>query len=144
MNKSQKIHLGVYGIFVKNRAVLLIKKSRGPYQGKYDLPGGRIEFGETLAAALQREIEEEANAQVISYSFLSNEEYFCTYSKEGEERAFHHVGIYFITDLKIDTLRTGQDGHDSDGAEFVHLKNVSLDCVSPIAYKAIKKYKGLS
>jgi 8-oxo-dGTP pyrophosphatase MutT (NUDIX family) len=45
---SQYSHVGVYGIYIKNNAVLMIKKSRGPYKGMYDLPGGRMEQGETM------------------------------------------------------------------------------------------------
>ncbi len=33
-------HLGVYGIVIKEDKILLVKKSRGAYIGKYDLPGG--------------------------------------------------------------------------------------------------------
>lgn len=42
MNKHT--HLGVYGVLMKNNQILLIKKSRGPHKGKWDLPGGTIEW----------------------------------------------------------------------------------------------------
>lgn len=56
---KQYSHVGVYGICIKNNAVLLIKKSRGPYKGMYDLPGGRMESGETIEEGLKREFMEE-------------------------------------------------------------------------------------
>jgi ADP-ribose pyrophosphatase YjhB (NUDIX family) len=39
--------------------VLLVRRARSPAKGFYSLPGGRVEFGESLHAALLREIDEE-------------------------------------------------------------------------------------
>ena len=54
-----KTHFGVYGSIVKDGKILLIKKSRGPYTGLYDLPGGSQEQGESHLETLKREIMEE-------------------------------------------------------------------------------------
>ena len=37
-------HLGAYGLIVKDGKIALIRKSRGAYTGKLDVPGGTIEF----------------------------------------------------------------------------------------------------
>ena len=51
-------HLGVYGVLIQHDHILLIQKARGPHKGKWDLPGGSIEFGEepehTAAARIYR------------------------------------------------------------------------------------------
>ncbi|MNG21511.1 8-oxo-dGTP diphosphatase [compost metagenome] len=44
---------------MKDNRVLLIQKDRGPHTGKWDLPGGTIEFGEDPYDTLIREFEEE-------------------------------------------------------------------------------------
>lgn len=44
--------------------VLLIKRGRPPLQGRWSLPGGRVEAGERLADALTREIREESGLDV--------------------------------------------------------------------------------
>jgi 8-oxo-dGTP diphosphatase len=45
-------------IFRANR-ILLVRRARSPAKGVYSLPGGRVEFGESLHAALHREVAEE-------------------------------------------------------------------------------------
>jgi 8-oxo-dGTP diphosphatase len=45
-------------IFREGR-ILLVRRARSPAKGFYSLPGGRVEFGETLHAALHREVAEE-------------------------------------------------------------------------------------
>ena len=51
---------GVKGIVRKNgKALVLVKPN-----GTLDLPGGRVEIGETVESALQREINEETGLKV--------------------------------------------------------------------------------
>ena len=44
--------------------VLLVRRARSPAKGFYSLPGGRVEFGETLHAALHREVMEETALKI--------------------------------------------------------------------------------
>lgn len=45
---------GVYGIIRKDGCLLVIKKTKGPYKNRYDLPGGSQEPGEKLEETLTR------------------------------------------------------------------------------------------
>lgn len=44
--------------------MLVVRRARSPAKGFYSLPGGRVEFGETLHAALHREIAEETALKI--------------------------------------------------------------------------------
>jgi 8-oxo-dGTP diphosphatase len=44
--------------------VLLVRRARAPAKGVYSLPGGRVEFGETLAMAVAREVMEETGLTI--------------------------------------------------------------------------------
>ncbi|MGO1077670.1 NUDIX domain-containing protein [Inquilinus sp. CA228] len=52
--------LGV-GAFIRDESgrLLLVQRRREPEAGHWGLPGGKVDFGETVEAAVRREIEEE-------------------------------------------------------------------------------------
>ena len=47
-------HFGVYGVAIDNDKLLVIEKNSGPYQNRYDLPGGSQEVGESMVDTLER------------------------------------------------------------------------------------------
>ena len=88
-------HLGAYGLIIKDEKIVLIKKVGGPYNGKLDLPGGTIEWGETPEQTLIRELNEEVGIDVIKYElFDANSIIFEWIHKEELERG-HHLGIFY-------------------------------------------------
>lgn len=134
-------HVGVYGILVIDRKVLMIKKSRGAYKGKYDLPGGKIEFGEETEEALRREFIEETGITIDSYKFLGYQEHFQTYkNEENRAKKLHHIGLYFHVSAKKQEIKSGPDGRDSLGAEFIDTKKIKDLKVAPIANLALKNF----
>ena len=137
---NQHLHVGVYGILIKENKVLLIKKSRGAYQGMFDLPGGKIEFGERIETALKREFIEETNISLDSYNFIGHNEYFCDYLNDSNKpRKLHHLGLYYQASATFDKIKTDADGHDSLGAELIDIDKLDEIKISPISLPMIKK-----
>lgn len=114
----------------------MIEKNRGPYKGLLDLPGGRIDPGETLNEALSRELQEETGTKVVSHSPLCVSEYHCNWISEGVEQAFHHIALYDLVKLEGD-IKQEPDGHDSNGAKWIPLP-VSEKNIAPIAIEALR------
>jgi 8-oxo-dGTP diphosphatase len=56
--------LAVSAAIFRDDNILLVRRARSPAKGFYSLPGGRVEFGETLHAALHREVDEETALKV--------------------------------------------------------------------------------
>ncbi len=62
------------GAFVfRGRELILCVRAKEPGLGKLDVPGGFIEFNETLEAGLRREIREELGIDVAELSYLTSE-----------------------------------------------------------------------
>jgi 8-oxo-dGTP diphosphatase len=56
--------LAVSASIFRDGKILLLRRSHAPGKGLYSLPGGRVEFGETLHAALTREVDEETGLRI--------------------------------------------------------------------------------
>lgn len=63
--RKEHIVTSVVAVIVDDQErVLLTKRSIPPFQGMWVMPGGKIELGEPIAIALQREVEEEVGLAV--------------------------------------------------------------------------------
>ena len=56
--------LAVSAAIFRDERILLVRRARFPAMGFYSLPGGRVEFGETLHQALHREVREETALEI--------------------------------------------------------------------------------
>ena len=56
--------LAVSAVIFRAGRILLVRRARAPAKGFYSLPGGRVEFGESLHAALHREVDEETGLRI--------------------------------------------------------------------------------
>ena len=60
----ERPQLAVSAAIFREGKVLLVRRARSPGKGFYSLPGGRVEFGESLHQALSREVDEETGLRV--------------------------------------------------------------------------------
>jgi 8-oxo-dGTP diphosphatase len=65
-SRAQPSHpqLAVSAAIFRDDKILLVRRARLPAKGFYSLPGGRVEFGETLHTALHREVDEETALKI--------------------------------------------------------------------------------
>jgi 8-oxo-dGTP diphosphatase len=56
--------LAVSAAIFRDDKILLVRRARSPAKGFYSLPGGRVEFGESLHTALHREVDEETALKI--------------------------------------------------------------------------------
>ena len=58
--------LGVGAVVLRGEKVLLVCRAQEPCKGEWTFPGGVVELGETLRAAAEREVREEAGLKVLA------------------------------------------------------------------------------
>ena len=75
--------------------VLLIKRGKEPYLGKWSLPGGAQEIGETLIQAAHRELKEETGIIAKELEFLRVVDRI-TYSDSSEITHHYVLAMYLV------------------------------------------------
>lgn len=63
--------VAVGAIIVSGSRVVLVKRGKEPLKGRWSLPGGRVELGETLEAAAVREAREETGLDTAIERFVT-------------------------------------------------------------------------
>ena len=113
------------GICVRNGEVLLCRAKSG--ETAY-LPGGHIEFGETGAAALAREMREEAGVDVTVGRFLGAvENDFLQHGKR-------HCEINLVYEM---TVAEGEVSSREDWIGFEWRKTDDLGCLVPASMRGL-------
>jgi 8-oxo-dGTP diphosphatase len=101
--------VGVGGVVVRNGQVLLIRRGKPPLQGRWVVPGGTVELGETLEGALVREMEEETSLRVEPIEVLT---VFDRIEREGERVVYHYVIVDYLCRWLSGEARAGSDALD--------------------------------
>ena len=136
----KKKHIGSYGIIIKDEKIVLIKKARGGYLGKLDLPGGGLEHTETPETALKREIKEEVGVDTLSYNLLDVTSVNIKWNMEEDLiEDLHHIGILYEVKIKEDKLKNDGDGLDSNGANWYLISNLKKEELTPFALYSLEK-----
>src|SRR6266516_1950109 len=102
---KQRPRLGCAGLSLRGDRVLLGKRDKEPNRGLWVLPGGGVEFGETFAQTLERELLEEAGIGVAVRDI------FKTYELINPPNE-HRVIVYLIAHH-----RSGEPAASSDLSE---------------------------
>jgi mutator protein MutT len=59
----EKFVVACYGIVLHDGCLLMVRQSKGHWAGRWILPGGKLEAGESLESCVEREIREETGCQ---------------------------------------------------------------------------------
>ena len=62
--------VAVGAVVVHDGSLLLVRRGHGPAAGEWSVPGGRIEWGETCAEAVVREVQEETGLECVCGEML--------------------------------------------------------------------------
>jgi ADP-ribose pyrophosphatase YjhB (NUDIX family) len=102
--------VGVGAVVVKDGRAVIIKRGNEPYKGQWSIPGGRVEFGESLVDAVRREMREETGLEVHVGPLLGVFERIVP--DEGRIR-YHYVILDYLCTCIGGVLCAGDDAEDA-------------------------------
>ncbi len=98
----------IVGILIFNQESKIFLMLSPKWRGKYGLPGGHIEYGETMEGAAKKEIKEETGLDIFDIEFLMVQE--CIFSEEFYKKK-HFVFLDYIAKTKDTTaILDGREG----------------------------------
>jgi 8-oxo-dGTP diphosphatase len=116
-----KPSLTVDGIIIQNKKMVFIKRANPPFKGKYALPGGFVEYNETVENAVLREIKEETGLKTKIKSLLG------VYSDPKRDPRGHTVSVVFELSVKGGKLRSGSDAKEAKLFSLNKIPNLAFD-----------------
>lgn len=99
--------------------IVLIQRGKEPYKGMWALPGGHLDYGESLEKAAGRETKEETGLEIYEMHQVH------AYSEPGRDPRGHYISMVFAAKVKGE-LRAGDDA--------AKIAVYSLDALPPLAF----------
>lgn len=111
--------IGVGAVVLHGDRVLLVRRGRPPSVGRWTLPGGLVEVGETTREAIAREVAEECACAIRVVDIAGVFERIVR-DDAGRVR-YHYVLVDYLAFAETDAVVAGSD---ADEAQWVSLKEL--------------------
>lgn len=117
----RKPSLTVDGIIKKEEKILLIKRKNPPFKGMFAIPGGFVDYGETVENAVVREIKEETGLKTEIKSLVG------VYSDPDRDPRGHTISSVYHLDPIDGELKEGSDAEDARYFKIDSLPHLAFD-----------------
>lgn len=116
--------VGVAAMIFSDESILLVKRGNEPAKGRWGLPGGVVELGETVKEAVAREVEEETGILVRPVELL---DVFNSIIRDDEGRVrFHYVLCEFLCENEGGDLKASTDVSDARWVPLIELSSIDM------------------
>jgi len=120
--------------------VLLVRRGKEPLRGRWVIPGGTVELGESLEAALVREMQEETGLTVRPLEVLL---VFDRILREAEEVRYHYVIVDYLCEYVAGEVRAGSDAEEAVFVAEADLPAFDLpDTALDVVLRAFRRTEG--
>lgn len=130
----QRPIIAVGGVVIQGGRVLLIRRGQPPLEGRWSIPGGILEIGETITAAIERELKEETGVSVRVMGLL---EIYEKVLRDSDNRAqYHFVILDYLCEFVGGTAEAAADVTDTAWVAEEDLEKLQL---TSAALRVVKK-----
>jgi len=133
--------VGVGAVILDGNRVLLVLRGQEPMKGEWSIPGGALELGETLDAAVQREVLEETGLEVETEAIV---EVLDKVVIENGRVRYHYVLIDFLCRVLRGALKPGSDADDARWIWHEELNSHGIYRLAPPTVAVIEKAFGMA
>lgn len=109
--------VGVAAVVVRGSDLLLIRRKREPMRGRWSLPGGALELGETTAEGVVREIFEETGVRTQPVEIVATLDRIVR--DEDNRVRFHYVLVEWLCVAEAESREALVCGDDAIEAKWV-------------------------
>ncbi len=134
--------VAVAAVIIEANRVLVIKRAKEPSKGKWSIPGGMVELGETVREALKREAKEECGIEIEVLELVQVVDNIIY--DESSRVKYHYILIGFLAGYETGRLKSASDISDAKWVERDELNDLDLTIgARKVIEKAWRIYEGL-
>ena len=116
--------VGIGAVIIQNGKIVLIKRGNEPSKGKWTIPGGLVELGESLEAAVIRETKEEVCLDVDDPSLIGVVDNV-DLDEQGKIK-YHYVIIDYLVHVIAGTIQAASDAAELRWVPFDEVESYNL------------------
>ena len=107
-------------IFNNDFEFILIKRKNDPYKDCWALPGGFVEYGETVESAAVREAKEETSIDVKLIDLVN------VYSKPDRDPRGHTITVAYTAKGNMDDMKADDDAAEIGIFKYENLNKINI------------------
>jgi len=116
--------VGIGAVVIQDGKIALIKRGNEPSKGKWTIPGGLVELGESLEAAVIRETKEEVCLDVENPTLIGVVDNV-DLDEQGKVK-YHYVIIDYLVHVKFGVIQAASDAEELRWVPFGEVESYNL------------------
>lgn len=130
----QRPIIAVGGVVIHAGRALLVRRGQPPLEGRWSIPGGILEIGETITSAIERELKEETGVSVRVLGLL---EIYEKVLRDSDNRPqYHFVILDYMCEFVEGVAAAAGDVTDAEWVAEEDLEKLQL---TSAALRVVKK-----
>jgi 8-oxo-dGTP diphosphatase len=129
--------VGIGAVIIKEGEIALIKRGNEPSKGKWTIPGGLVELGENLEAAIIRETKEEVCLDVENPQLIDVVDNI-DLDEQGKVK-YHYIIIDYLVHVKSGNIQAASDTEELHWVPFVEVESYNLTASFRIFFRNNKE-----